>query len=190
MVADKKNKKSAKNTLKGKYTDQCMPALKEEFGYSNVWQIPRLQKVIINTCIKESVTDVKVLDAAVNEIGLIAGQRPVYTKAKKSISNFKLREGMKIGARVTLRGERMYDFLTRLLNVALPRVRDFKGLSPRAFDGNGNYTMGITEQTVFPEIDYDKVNRTNGMNITFVTSAKSDDEGRSLLKGLGMPFRK
>ena len=152
-------------------------------------QVPKLEKIVINTCLKEALQDIKILETAAEELANIAGQRPLLTKAKKSIANFKLRAGQPIGACLTLRGVRMYEFMNRLVNVALPRVRDFKGMSPKSFDGRGNYTLGLTEQIIFPEINFDKVQKINGMNITFVTTAKTDDEGRSLLQMLGMPFR-
>ncbi len=171
------------------YKETCIPQLKEEFGYKNPMQIPRLQKIVISSCRKEAVQDVKVLDRVTEEIGLIAGQKPIIRRARKSIAAFKLREGMPIACSVTLRGQRMYEFLNRLVNVALPRTRDFRGISPKGFDGNGNFTLGIKEQIIFPEIPYDKVDQVRGMNITVVTSAKTDGEGRALLKGMGMPFR-
>lgn len=176
-------------TLESFYLNKCVAALKEKFSYKNRMQVPKLEKIIINTSIKEALQDIKVLENAVDEITSITGQRPVLTRAKKSIANFKLRAGAKIGARVTLRGGRMYEFMNRLVNVALPRVRDFKGVSHKSFDGRGNYTLGLTEQSIFPEINFDKIQRVNGMNVTFVTTAKNDEEGRELLKLLGMPFR-
>lgn len=171
------------------YKKECVPALMEQFKYKNPMQVPKLRKIVVNTCIKDALTDVKVLENAAEEIAMITGQRPCITKARKSIANFKLRQGQSIGARVTLRGRTMYEFMSRLVNVALPRVRDFKGVPARSFDGAGNYTMGITEQAIFPEINVDKVSRTTGMNLTFVTSAETDEEGKSLLKLMGMPFR-
>jgi large subunit ribosomal protein L5 len=193
-VKKEKPKKELKpkipSEMEKKYFSECVPALKTKFNYKNIMQVPRLQKIIVNTSIKEALQDVKILQAAAEEIAAITGLRPVITKAKKSIANFKLREGQSIGARVTLRGKYMYEFVNRLFNVAMPRVRDFKGVSPKSFDGRGNYTLGITEQTIFPEINFDKVSRTNGMNITFVTSAKTDDESRELLALMGMPFRR
>jgi large subunit ribosomal protein L5 len=171
------------------YKRDCIPALMEQFKYRNPMQVPKLQKIVVNTCIKEALVDVKVLETAVEEMALITGQRPCITKARKSIANFKLRQGQSLGARVTLRGRTMYEFMSRLVNVALPRVRDFKGVPAKSFDGAGNYTMGITEQAIFPEINVDKVSRTTGMNLTFVTSAETDEEGRALLKLMGMPFR-
>jgi len=190
-----KEKKEAKPRPKGpadfelKYRDTCIPALMEEFKYKNPMQVPRLQKIVVNTCIKEALLDIKALETAAAEIGQITGQRPVITKAKKSIANFKLRQGQSIGASVTLRGRNMWEFLSRLVNVALPRVRDFKGVPAKSFDGRGNYTLGITEQAIFPEVNVDKITRTTGMNITFVTTAETDEEGRALLKHMGMPFR-
>ncbi len=172
-----------------KYRNECVPALKTEFEYKNVMEIPKITKVVINTSIKEGVTDKKVLQDAAIDIATIAGQRPVITKAKKSIASFKLREGNSIGCCVTLRGKRMYEFFSKLVNVALPRVRDFRGVSEKAFDGRGNYTFGLTEQGIFPEINLDKVSRIFGMNITIVTTAKNDEEGRALLRNMGMPFR-
>jgi len=171
------------------YLKKCVPALIEKFGYKNRMQVPHLEKIVINTCLKEALQDIKILETAANELASIAGQCPVLTKSKKSIANFKLRAGQSIGARLTLRGGRMYEFMNRLVNVALPRVRDFKGVSNKSFDGRGNYTLGLTEQIIFPEINFDKVTKVNGMNITFVTSAKTDEEGKTLLQMMGMPFR-
>jgi large subunit ribosomal protein L5 len=151
-------------------------------------QVPKLEKIVVNTCLKEAITNMKILDAAAEEIGLITGQKAIITRARNSIANFKLREGMPLGAKVTLRSAKMWEFLDRLISVATPRIRDFRGLNPNGFDGRGNYSMGLTEQIVFPEIEYDKVQRINGMNITFVTTAKTDEEGHALLKALGMPF--
>lgn len=176
--------------LKTKYADNVISTLLAQFEYGNVMQVPRLNKIIINVSMKDAVQNVKVLETAADELTLIAGQRAVITKARRSIANFKLREGMPIGARVTLRGDQMWEFLDRLVTVAIPRIRDFRGVNPTAFDGRGNYSLGITEQIIFPEIDYDKVNRITGMNIAFVTSAGSDEEGRALLGALGMPFAK
>ncbi len=175
--------------LDRKYKTEIVPALMSQFGYKNRMRVPRLEKIVINTSIKEALQDVKVLENACNEIAAITGQRPMITKAKKSISNFKLRKGQSIGAVVTLRGKTMYEFMTRLCSVALPRVRDFKGVPNNSFDGRGNYTLGLTEQTIFPEINFDKVQRMTGMNMTFVTTAQTNDEGMALLKALGMPFR-
>jgi large subunit ribosomal protein L5 len=176
--------------LKDIYMNECVPALKEEFGYKNAMQIPHLKKIVLNMGLGEAVQNPKVVEGAAEELTLIAGQKAVITKAKKSIATFKLREGMPIGCRVTLRGERMYNFFSKLVNIALPRVRDFRGLSTKAFDGRGNYSLGITEQIIFPEIDYDKIDKIKGLNITIVTSAPTDEEGRSLLRRLGMPFKK
>lgn len=179
----------ARSMMQDTYQDKMVEALKKEFGFTNVHQVPKLVKIVVNTGLKQAVQDGKIVDAAMNELTVITGQRPAITRAKKAISNFKLRQGMPIGCRVTLRRERMYDFALRLITVALPRVRDFKGVSPKAFDGQGNYTLGITEQGIFPEVDLDKVQYTYGMNITFVTTAKTDAEGRKLLELMGMPFR-
>ncbi len=185
----KELKPKVPSSLERKYVEECVEALTKQFGYVNRMQVPKLTKIVVNTSIKEALQDIKILQTAAAEIAAITGQRPVITKAKNSIANFKLRKGQAVGASVTLRGKSMFEFMNRLVNVALPRVRDFKGISNKAFDGRGNYTLGITEQTVFPEVDYDKVQRTNGMNITFVTTANTDDEGRALLKLMGMPFR-
>lgn len=178
------------NRLQEKYTTIVVPALMKEFEYSSVMQAPKLEKVVINMGIGDSIANAKALEEAVAELTQLAGQKPVITKAKKSIANFKLREGMDIGCKVTLRGVKMYEFLDKLMNVALPRVRDFRGVNANAFDGRGNYTLGIKEQLIFPEINFDKVNRVRGMDIVIVTSAKTNAEGRALLKGLGMPFEK
>lgn len=178
------------NRLQEKYTTVVVPALMKEFEYSSVMQAPKLEKVVINMGIGDSIANAKALEEAVAELTQLAGQKPVITKAKKSIANFKLREGMDIGCKVTLRGVKMYEFLDKLMNVALPRVRDFRGVNANAFDGRGNYTLGIKEQLIFPEINFDKVNRVRGMDIVIVTSAKTNAEGRALLKGLGMPFEK
>ncbi|MBW2281468.1 MAG: 50S ribosomal protein L5 [Deltaproteobacteria bacterium] len=172
-----------------KYREKVVPDLRERFGYSNPMQIPRVSKMNVNVGLGEALSNAKLLEGAVAELGQITGQKAVITKARKSIANFRLREGMSIGATVTLRRAQMWEFLDRLVNVALPRVRDFRGLSPRAFDGRGNYTLGIREQIIFPEVDYDKVERIQGLNVTIVTTAETDDEGRELLRGLGMPFR-
>jgi large subunit ribosomal protein L5 len=174
--------------LKEKYLKEVAPAMMEKFGYKNVMEIPRVEKVVVNMGVGEAVANPKVLDAAVNDLMMIVGQRPVVTRAKKSIAAFKIRQGMAIGTKVTLRGERMYQFLDKLLNVALPRVRDFRGVSPKSFDGRGNYTLGIKEQLIFPEIDYDKVDKVRGMDIIVVTTAKTDEEARELLRLMGMPF--
>jgi large subunit ribosomal protein L5 len=171
------------------YKAEVVPKLKEKFGYKNPMQVPKLAKVIINMGLGEAIENIKILDSAAEEIGIIAGQKPVITKARKSISNFKLRAGVPIGMKVTLRRDRMYYFLDKLLAVALPRVRDFKGVSPKGFDGRGNYTLGIKEQIIFPEINYDKIDKIKGMNITIVTTARTDEEGMELLRLLGMPFR-
>lgn len=174
--------------IKQKYVDDIVPALKEKFQYSSVMQVPKLSKIVLNKGIGAAVADKKLVDQGVEELSLITGQRAVATKAKTSVSNFKLREGMPIGAKVTLRGQKMYEFLDRLMTVALPRVRDFKGISDKGFDGRGNYTLGVTEQIIFPEISIEKVNRISGMDITFVTSANTDEESFALLKAFGMPF--
>src|SRR5437868_10730404 len=175
--------------LKERYSKEVAPSLAKEFGIENPMAVPRLNKIVLNMGMGEAVANAKVLDTATTELTSIAGQKPVITKAKKSIASFKLRQGMPIGVMVTLRGERMYEFFDRLVSVALPRVRDFRGVSPKAFDGRGNYTVGIREQLIFPEIDFNKVDKTRGMNIPIVTSARDDDQARSLLKALGMPFR-
>lgn len=174
--------------LKEKFASEVAPAMMARFGYKNVMEIPKIEKVVVNMGVGEAVGNPKVLDAAVSDLMTIVGQRPVVTRAKKSIAAFKIREGMAIGTKVTLRGERMYQFLDKLFNVALPRVRDFRGVSPKAFDGRGNFTLGIKEQLIFPEIDYDKVDKIRGMDIVIVTTAKSDEEARELLKLMGMPF--
>lgn len=174
--------------LKQKYDDQVVPAMKSEFGYKNSMQVPKLEKITINVGLGEATQNIKALDSTVAEITAIAGQKPVITRAKKAIANFKLREGVPIGCMVTLRRERMYEFLDRLIHVALPRVRDFKGVSDRSFDGRGNYSMGLREQIIFPEINPDKVEKARGMTVTITTTAKTDPEGRALLKHLGMPF--
>jgi large subunit ribosomal protein L5 len=175
--------------LKDRYAAEIVPALRERFGYDNVMQVPRVTKLTLNMGVGEAKTNAKLLDDAVEEMSLIAGQHPVITKARKSIAGFKLREGMSIGCKVTLRGERMYEMIDRLVSVALPRIRDFRGIAPDQFDGRGNFSMGIREQTIFPEIDYDAVNQLRGMNVTITTSANTDEEGRALLSMLGMPFR-
>jgi len=172
------------------YRTECVPRMMQEFRYKSPMQVPRLQKVVINLGLGEAIQNIKLLDSAQAELGAIAGQKPVVTKAKKSIAAFKLREGMPIGCMLTLRRERMYFFLDKLVNVVLPRVRDFRGVSEKAFDGRGNYTLGIKEQIIFPEIDYDKIDKVKGMNITIVTNARTDEEGKFLLKLLGMPFRR
>ena len=175
--------------MKEFYHKEVVPALMKRFNYKNVMQVPKLEKIVINMGLGEAIQNIKILDSAVEEIAAITGQRPVITKAKRSIAQFKLRAGMPIGCMVTLRKERMYEFLNRLINVALPRVRDFRGLSPHSFDGRGNYALGIREQIIFPEINYDKIDKIKGMNIVIVTTAKTDEEGRELLKLMGMPFR-
>lgn len=175
--------------LATKYTKDVVPALMKKFSYNTVMQAPKLEKICINRGVNGAVTDKKLVDIAVEELNMITGQKAVATMSKKDISNFKLRKGMPIGARVTLRGEKMYEFLDRLVSVALPRVRDFKGISDKAFDGRGNYTLGVTEQIIFPEIDIDKVNKITGLDITFVTSANTNEEAYELLKELGMPFK-
>ncbi len=177
------------NRLKDKYQKEVVPALKKEFGYKNVMAIPKVEKVVINMGLGEATQNAKLADTGADELARIAGQKPVITRAKKSIAQFKLRKGMPIGTMVTLRGERMWDFLDRLMNIALPRVRDFRGVSPKGFDGRGNYTLGLKDQLLFPEIDYMKVDKARGMNISVVTTAKSDEESRKLLQLLGVPFR-
>lgn len=176
--------------LKEKYQSEVVPALMEEFKYSNVMEVPKLNKIVLNIGLGSSKDNPKALESAVNEMTLITGQKPVVTKSKKSIANFKLREGMSIGCKVTLRGEKMYDFLDKLVSVSLPRVRDFRGISNKSFDGRGNYTLGIKEQLIFPEIVYDQVDQIRGMDIVIVTTAKTDEEARSFLQLMGMPFKK
>lgn len=178
------------NRLEQKYKETVTPSLMKKFGYKSVMQVPVIDKVVINMGIGEAIANPKLLDEAVAELTQITGQKPVVTKAKKSIANFKLREGMPIGCKVTLRSEKMYDFLDKLMNISLPRVRDFRGVSDTAFDGRGNYTLGIKEQLIFPEIDYDKVNKVRGMDIVIVTTAKTNDEAKALLSEMGMPFKK
>lgn len=175
--------------LYDRYQNEIAPALQQKFAYKNVMQIPKIEKVVINMGVGEAVQNSKAIDSAVGDLMKIAGQKPIVTRAKKSIAAFKLRAGMPIGCKVTLRGDRMYEFMDRLLNVALPRVRDFRGISGKAFDGRGNYTLGIKEQLIFPEIDYDKIDKLRGMDIVFVTTAKTDEEARELLRGFGMPYR-
>ncbi len=175
--------------LQTRYQQDVVPALTKEFSYGNVMQVPRIQKIVLNIGLGEALQNAKAIDAAVGDLTAIAGQKPVVTRAKKSIANFKLREGQAIGAMVTLRGPRMYEFLDRLINVALPRIRDFRGVSRRSFDGRGNYSVGLREQIVFPEIDYDRVDKLRGLEISIVTSARNDAEGYALLKQFGMPFR-
>jgi large subunit ribosomal protein L5 len=176
--------------LEERYREEVAPALRKQFGYSSPMAIPKVTKVVINMGVGEAIADAKLLDQAVDELGVICGQKPAITRARKSISNFKLRAGMAIGCRVTLRGTRMYEFLDRLMNLALPRVRDFRGVSAKAFDGRGNYTLGIRDQLIFPEVNFSKVQKVKGMNISIVTTARTDQEARTLLDGLGMPFRK
>jgi large subunit ribosomal protein L5 len=175
--------------LRNRYEQEVVPALRKEFGYKNVMAIPRIQKVVVNMGLGDATQNAKIVDTGADEVARITGQRPVTTRAKKSIAQFKVRKGMPIGTMVTLRGERMWDFLDRLMSVALPRVRDFRGVSPRGFDGRGNYTLGLKDQLLFPEIDYMKVDKARGMNISVVTSARTDEESRKLLQLLGMPFR-
>jgi len=176
--------------LKEKYTSEVAPALKSEFKYTSTMQIPKIEKIVLNMGVGEVKDNPKALDNAMRDMGIIAGQKPVATVSRKSIANFKLREGMKIGCKVTLRGERMYQFLDKLISIDLPRVRDFRGISPNSFDGHGNYAMGIKEQLMFPEIDYDKIDKIRGMDIIIVTTAQSDEEAKKLLELMGMPFRK
>ncbi len=175
--------------LKERYDGEISPQLMKKFGYANVMQVPRIEKVVVNMGVGEAKDDAKLLDSLVDDLGLITGQRPVITRAKKSIANFHLREGMPVGCKVTLRGTRMYEFLDRLISVALPRVRDFKGVSGKGFDGRGNYTLGITEHIIFPEVDLDKVEKVKGMNVCITTTAETDEEGKELLRLFGMPFR-
>jgi large subunit ribosomal protein L5 len=175
--------------LKERYQKEVAPAIAKEFGIDNPMAIPRVQKIVLNMGMGEAIANAKILDTAAEELRTITGQKPVITKAKKSIASFKLRQGMPIGVMVTLRGDRMYEFLDRFVSIALPRVRDFRGVSPKAFDGRGNYTIGVREQLIFPEIDFNKVDKLRGMNITIITSARNDEQARALLKGLGMPFR-
>jgi large subunit ribosomal protein L5 len=183
------DKEAVTPRLRTKYQKEAVPALMKRFGYKNGMQVPRLKKVVINMGLGEAVSNPKLIDSAVVELTAIAGQKPVVTRSKKAIANFKLRAGLPIGVKVTLRRERMWEFLDRLVNLSLPRVRDFRGVSPKAFDGCGNYTLGLKEQIVFPEIDFDKVDKVKGMNITVCTSAESDEEAKELLEQLGMPFR-
>ncbi|HBB89442.1 MAG TPA: 50S ribosomal protein L5 [Blastocatellia bacterium] len=175
--------------LKERYQKEVAPAIAKEFGIKNPMAVPRVEKVVLNMGMGEAIANAKILDTAADELRAITGQKPVVTKAKKSIASFKLRQGMPIGVSVTLRGDRMYEFLDRLVSIALPRVRDFRGVSPKAFDGRGNYTIGVREQLIFPEIDFNKVDKQRGMNISIVTTARDDEQARALLKGLGMPFR-
>lgn len=178
------------NELKRKYQEEVLPSLMDKFEYKSVMQTPSIEKVVINMGVGDAVQNSKALDSAIEELSLISGQKPVVTRAKKSIAGFRLREGMPIGAKVTLRGERMYEFLQKLIAVSLPRVRDFRGISKKAFDGRGNYTLGVKEQLIFPEINYDKVNKVRGMDIVIVTTSDTDEEARELLSQLGMPFQK
>jgi large subunit ribosomal protein L5 len=178
------------NRLKEKYRNEIVPALKKELNLSTVMAVPRLEKIVLNRCVSDPNVNKKLLDKALEEMTIIAGQKAVKTKARKSIATFKVREGMDIGCKVTLRGERMYEFFDKLVNIALPRVRDFKGISPKSFDGRGNYALGIKEQLIFPEIEYDKVDKIMGMDIIIVTTARNDDHARALLKKFGMPFKK
>lgn len=175
--------------IKEKYQKEVAPKLQEQFNFKNPYQIPRVEKIVLNMGLGEAIQNMKILDTAVEELKAIAGQKPVITRAKKSIAAFKLREGMPIGCMVTLRRQHMWDFLNKLVNIALPRVRDFRGISGKAFDGNGNYSLGIKEHIIFPEIDYDKIDKIKGLNVSIVTSARNDEEGKSLLKLLGMPFK-
>ncbi len=175
--------------LRERFDKELRPAIMKELGFTNPMQAPRLEKIVVNMGLGEAINNGKIIDASLEQLTAIAGQKPVITKSRKSIANFKLRQGQSIGVMVTLRGDRMYEFLDRLVSIALPRVRDFKGVSPKAFDGKGNYTLGVREQIIFPEINYDKVEKIKGLNITVVTTARNDEEGRTLLKHLGMPFR-
>jgi large subunit ribosomal protein L5 len=176
--------------LKETYRTELVPQLKQDLQLKNIMEVPRVEKVVVNIGLGEAIQNIKILESAVDELSRITGQKAVVTKAKKSIASFKLREGMPIGAMVTLRRDKAYEFLDRLINIALPRVRDFKGVSPKAFDGRGNYTLGVREQLIFPEIDLDKIEKVKGLNVTIVTTARTDEEGRALLAGMGMPFRK
>ncbi|MDR1160679.1 MAG: 50S ribosomal protein L5 [Syntrophomonadaceae bacterium] len=175
--------------LYNRYKDDIVPAMVNMFNYKNVMQVPKIEKVVLNVGVGEAIQNPKALDGALNDLKVISGQKPVVTRAKKSIAGFKLREGMAIGCKVTLRGPRMYDFLEKLINLALPRVRDFRGISPQAFDGRGNFSLGIKEQTIFPEIDYDKIDKIRGLEVAIITTAKTDEEARELLRKMGMPFR-
>lgn len=189
-MATKKAESANKARLHGVYENEIRPALLEKYNYKNVMQVPRLEKIVLNMGVGEAATDSKLINGAVEEMALITGQRPVVTRAKKSIAGFKIREEMPLGCKVTLRSAQMYEFLDRLVNIALPRVRDFRGISPKSFDGKGNYSLGIKEQIVFPEINYDKVGQVRGLDITFVTTAANDEEAKELLTGFNMPFRK
>ncbi len=179
-----------KSILERKFREEVMPALIRRHAYRNPWQVPRLSKIVVNIGVGEAIQDGKALESAMNDLAAITGQRPAVTRARRSVAGFKLREGMSIGCKVTLRGVRMYEFLSRLINVAIPRIRDFRGLPDNSFDGRGNYSMGVTEQVIFPEIDYDKIDKLRGMDITIVTTARTDEECFDLLKHLGMPFRR
>jgi len=189
MSATEQTAESTMARLRQHYRDEVVPTMMREFGYTNVMQVPMLKKVVINIGLGEAIQNAKAIDAAVNDVQLITGQKPVVTKARRSITAFKLREGMPIGVKVTLRGDRMYEFYDRLVSIALPRIRDFRGVSSNSFDGRGNFTLGMTEQISFPEIDYDKVDKLRGLEVCLVTSANTDEEGRRLLSLLGMPFR-
>lgn len=178
------------NRLREKYSNEVVPAMMKDFSYSSVMEVPKIEKVVVNMGVGDAIQNSKLLDEAVEEMAAITGQAPVITKAKKSIANFKVRQGMSIGCKVTLRADKMYEFLDKLFNISLPRVRDFRGVSDTAFDGRGNYTLGVKEQIIFPEIDFDKVNRTRGMDVVIVTTAKTNEEAKALLAGLGMPFKK
>ena len=186
---DNSHESSFKPRLRDAYQEKVIPALMKEFGYKNVMQVPKLDRIVLNVGMGEAIQNVKLLESAVTELGTITGQKPVVTRAKKAIAGFKLRQGLPIGAKVTLRSRRMYEFFDRLVTLALPRIRDFRGVSPKAFDGRGNYTLGVKEQLIFPEIKYDEVASIHGMDITIVTTARTNDEGKALLKHLGMPFR-
>ncbi|MDJ0576234.1 MAG: 50S ribosomal protein L5 [Xenococcaceae cyanobacterium MO_234.B1] len=177
-------------TLKERYTTEILPKLKEQFGYTNIHQVPKVAKINVNRGLGEASQNAKALESSIKEISTITGQKPVVTRAKKAIAGFKIRQGMPVGVMVTLRGERMYSFLERLINLALPRIRDFRGVSPKSFDGRGNYSLGVREQLIFPEIDYDTIDQIRGLDISIVTTANTDEEGRALLKEMGMPFRK
>ncbi len=190
MVEKKQSPEAGRSALERKFHDEVTPALVRRYGYRNPWQVPRLSKIVVNIGVGEAIQEPKTLESAMNDLALITGQRPVVTRARRSVAGFKLREGMTVGCKVTLRRSRMYEFLGRLINVAIPRIRDFRGLPDNSFDGRGNYSMGVTEQVIFPEIDYDKIDRLRGMDITIVTTAKTDEECFDLLKHLGMPFRR
>ena len=176
--------------LKTAYTEEVRPKLEEQFHYANPMMVPKIEKIVVNMGVGEAAQDAKAIDGAIDDLRTITGQQPLVTRARKSIATFHLRAGMRIGAKVTLRGDRMWDFLDRLIAIAIPRIRDFRGVSPKSFDGRGNFSMGVTEQTIFPEIDFDKVDRTRGMDITIVTTAQTDEEGRALLAGFGFPFKR